>query len=91
MTTKNFKTIIEKKLSDYYKPTPKNFRKLGDALLGIALFTSTTSIAMDNKWVSISSVVIGIIGKFLTNFFTEERIYHSYESTEENTTSNEFK
>jgi len=70
-------------MNNFYKPTPKKWRKIGDALLASAtviavggvwqfdslkeIFTSTEIKAM-----IISSIVLGVIGKFLTNFFKEE-------------------
>jgi hypothetical protein len=70
-------------MNNFYKPTPKKWRKIGDALLASAtviavggvwqfdslkeIFTSTEIKAM-----IISSIVLGVIGKFLTNFFKED-------------------
>jgi hypothetical protein len=62
---------INKTLSNYFKPTPKNFRKLGDSLLGISMFITGYSIFEEMKIIAITSLIIGTIGKFLTNFFTE--------------------
>jgi len=65
------------KLSDYYKPTPTLFRKIGDAiLLGC---TSLSAIMMGapmeehtRTWVIISLQAFGVFGKLVTNFFKEE-------------------
>lgn len=57
----------------YYKPTPAKLRKLGDALLGSSQFLTGYAIIMDEKYIAIGCIVIGTIGKFLTNFFTEDR------------------
>ena len=65
---------IKFSLSGYYKPTPKNFRKLGDTLLGMSQFLTGYAVIMDEKWVAIICIMIGTIGKGLTNFFTEEVI-----------------
>ena len=59
-------------LKHYYKPTPAKLRKLGDALLGTATFVTGLSIISNYKTVAIIAVVVGAIGKFLTNFFTED-------------------
>ena len=61
-------------LSGYYKPTPKNLRKIGDALLGMSQFLTGYAVIMDEKWVAIICIMIGTIGKGMTNFFTEEVI-----------------
>lgn len=58
--------------SHYYKPTPKKMRKLGDALLALSIFISASTIMMDHKWIALTSVVIGGVGKFITNLFEED-------------------
>jgi hypothetical protein len=59
-------------LNGYYKPTPKNFRKLGDALLGMSQFLTGYAVVMDEKWFALVCILIGTIGKGMTNFFVEE-------------------
>jgi hypothetical protein len=70
-------------LKNYWTPTPKKWRKLGDSLLAVAtviaiggiwqwdtlkdLFTVTELRVMIGM-----SIAFGVIGKFLTNFFKEE-------------------
>lgn len=57
----------------YLAPTPKKMRKLGDALLAVSTTIATYAIADDwSKWVQISALMLGVVGKFLTNFFTED-------------------
>lgn len=58
-------------LKNYYKPTPKKFRKIGDALLGISLMAIPAELS-GYTWISISIFLLGVIGKFLTNFFSDE-------------------
>lgn len=59
----------------YLAPTPKKMRKLGDALLAVSTTITTYAIA-DNwsKWIQISALMMGVVGKFLTNFFTEDDV-----------------
>ena len=70
-------------MKSYWKPTPKKWRKLGDSLLAVATiiavggiwqFDSLKDIFTTNelKIMIISSIVLGVIGKFLTNFFKED-------------------
>jgi hypothetical protein len=74
------KTTIMK---HYWKPTPKKWRRLGDSLLAVA-----TVIAIGGIWqydslkeiftpselkvMIITSIVFGVVGKFLTNFFKSD-------------------
>lgn len=53
--------------NEYFKPTPKNFRRAGDVLL----FASTMAgiFVPGAKWV----IALGVGGKFLTNFFSEKK------------------
>ena len=57
----------------YYAPTPKKWRKLGDALLAIGVTLTGYAIADDwDKAIQIASLILTVLGKFLTNFFTED-------------------
>ena len=64
-----------KKLTDLYKsPTPKFWRKIGDALLGVSTIVTTYAIAEEwSKGLQLSALILGVVGKFLTNFFSEEQ------------------
>ena len=78
--------MIEKKhkfdIKGYFAPTPVLFRKIGDALLGSAQFITGYSIIMDEKWLAFTCVILGTVGKAMTNFFTES--HEVVESTEQN-------
>jgi hypothetical protein len=58
-------------LKQYYEPTPAHLRKLGDALLGVSSFVTASAVATDNHTIAYIALGVGIIGKFLTNFFAE--------------------
>ncbi len=60
------------KINNYYKPTPKKLRKLGDALLAVSAFVVGFSAIQDVDWLLYTSLAIGVLGKFFTNFFAEE-------------------
>jgi hypothetical protein len=66
------KTKIKCGLSQYRKPTPDNFRKLGDAIFASSTILSTYAVTEEIKWLAISSILLGAIGKFFTNFFAKE-------------------
>lgn len=73
-------------MKKYWAPTPLKWRKLGDALLGVA-----TVVTLGGMWqfdtlkdegmltpeqlkvIIISSIVLGVVGKFLTNFFSDDK------------------
>jgi hypothetical protein len=56
---------------NYMKPTPKNMRRLGDGLLAVSTTITSASIASGNDVLAYISLGIGVLGKFLTNFFSE--------------------
>jgi hypothetical protein len=62
------------KFGKYAYPTPKKMRKLGDAILVFSTTISTYAIAEEMKYMALASVLLGAIGKFLTNFFSEEDV-----------------
>jgi len=73
-----------KLMKNYFEPTPKKWRKIGDSLLAVAgLFGAGGILAFDQlkevytaqelKLIIGSALLIGIVGKFLTNFFTDEK------------------
>lgn len=55
----------------YYLPTPKFWRKVGDGLLGASTMITAASIYSDYEWLAMSSLLIGVIGKFMTNLFSD--------------------
>lgn len=55
----------------YMQPTPRNLRKLGDAVLSVAGALTAFAIAKDIELMAYISLGVGLIGKFLTNFFAE--------------------
>lgn len=74
---------VKNLMCQYWKPTPKKWRRLGDGLLAAAsilaigglwqfenlkeIFTPT-----EIKGLIITSIILGVLGKFLTNFFKED-------------------
>lgn len=55
----------------YWQPTPLMFRKIGDALLGIFSIVSVSSVITEHKDLAVASLIIGILGKILSNFFSD--------------------
>jgi len=58
--------------SKYRKPTPDLMRKLGDGILASSTLISTYAVAEEWKVVALCSILLGAVGKFMTNFFTKE-------------------
>jgi hypothetical protein len=56
---------------NYMQPTPKNYRRLGDGLLAVSTTITSASIASGNDVLAFISLGVGVVGKFLTNFFAE--------------------
>lgn len=52
---------------NYWLPTPKKWRIIGDNLLLFSVLASASSAVMDFPNAGIILAIIGILGKFLTN------------------------
>jgi len=63
-----------KKLHNLYaSATPKKWRKIGDAMLAVSTLITTYAIADDwSKYVQMTALILGVVGKFITNLATEE-------------------
>jgi hypothetical protein len=65
---------MEKKLkfgiAQYSRPTPKKLRRLGDGLL-LCSTILTNETMIDKPAIASIALISGVIGKFLTNFFSE--------------------
>ena len=77
------KKKLHKVIGTYWKPTPKKWRKTGDALLacasvlaigGLWQFENLKEVfsAGEIKVMIVISIVFGVVGKFLTNFFKDD-------------------
>jgi hypothetical protein len=63
-----------KMIKRYYAPTPKKWRKIGDTLLALSLYAQTQEAFTVHTKLMTGIAITGLVGKFLTNFFTEETI-----------------
>lgn len=57
------------KLKNYFEPTPKRFRVLGDSIAAASLFLAGLNI--ENPKTMLIIGICGAVGKFVTNFFAE--------------------
>ncbi len=58
-------------LSGYYKPTPEKIRKVGDILQYGAQIAAGASIVNEKSELGLIVMIVGSIGKILSNFFVE--------------------
>ena len=62
---------IKISVEGYYKPTPKNLRRLGDALLAVSTTITAYAISTEHDAIALTALILGSVGKFLTNFYSE--------------------
>ena len=60
------------KLKNYFEPTPKRLRVLGDSIAAASLFVAGLNI--DHPKLMLACGIAGAVGKFVTNFFTDETL-----------------
>jgi hypothetical protein len=53
-------------------PTPKMWRQLGNSLLAASAAISGYTMYSDQQVVALVTMICGVVGKFLTNFFVED-------------------
>lgn len=56
----------------YFKPTPKRIRVFGDSLAAAGTFGASIVILNGHPLVGTIVMVIAVIGKFISNFFSED-------------------
>ena len=62
---------MEFKINGYYKPTPEKIRKVGDIMQYGAQIAAGASIVNEKPEIGLIVMIIGSIGKILSNFFVE--------------------
>jgi hypothetical protein len=55
------------RLKNYFAPTPKLFRMIGDTLLSLGSLMTGYQIVCDEKTLALISLTLTILGKFMTN------------------------
>jgi len=58
--------------SHYFSPTPKRMRVLGDSLAAAGTFGAGIVILNGHPIAGTIVMVVAVIGKFISNFFTDE-------------------
>jgi hypothetical protein len=59
-------------LGGYYKPTPSKIRKVGDIMQYGAQIATGASIVNEKPEIGLVVMIIGAVGKILSNFFVDE-------------------
>jgi hypothetical protein len=57
---------------NYWTPTPKKWRAIGDGLLSAGTAVTGWAIIEEYKFIAITALILTVVGKFLTNFFKDE-------------------
>ena len=61
--------MMKEKWENYKADTPEFWRKVGDSLLAVSATSGVPAVMMDYKYTGIAIFIMGIVGKFLSNFF----------------------
>lgn len=66
-------------MKNYYHPTPKKWRQIGDAIMlgctTLSVFIPTSPLGDHGKmWAMFMLNIVGVVGKVFTNFFKEEDV-----------------
>lgn len=56
----------------YFKPTPKRLRVFGDSLAAAGTLGASIAVLNGHPIAGTTIMVIAVIGKFISNFFTDE-------------------
>lgn len=57
----------------YFSPTPKRLRVLGDSLAAAGTFGATIVVLNGHPVAGTVIMIVGVVGKFISNFFTDEK------------------
>lgn len=60
----------------YFKPTPKRIRIFGDSLAVAGTFGASIAVLNGAPLVGTIIIIASVIGKFISNFFSEEETTH---------------
>lgn len=56
----------------YWEHTNKRWKKAGDALLISSSSLTAYAVVEEIKWLALTALIVGVVGKFLTNLFSDE-------------------
>jgi hypothetical protein len=58
----------------YFQPTPKRIRVFGDSLAAAGTFGAGIAVLNGHPIVGTVVMIVAVVGKFISNFFTEEEV-----------------
>lgn len=56
---------------NYFSPTPKRMRVLGDSLAAAGTFGAGIAVLNGHPVAGTTIMIVSVIGKFISNFFTD--------------------
>jgi len=56
----------------YFEPTPKSIRKAADSILAGATMAATYSVVTEHEKIAVAIMIVSIVAKVVSNFFTTE-------------------
>lgn len=56
----------------YWEHTNKRWKKAGDGLLAVSTTLTAYAVIENLDWLALTSLFVGVAGKFLTNLFSDE-------------------
>lgn len=64
-------------IKNFYLPTPKKYRQLGDAILGFTIMLQPSTLTLPltvngHVWLNFGILVVGYAAKQFTNFWTDQ-------------------
>lgn len=66
------KFLLKKAYFAWHAPTPAKWKKFGNSLMAASGFVTTCALAIDFRPVALIFLVVGALGKFVTEFVTED-------------------
>jgi hypothetical protein len=58
---------------EYFAPTPKRLRVFGDSLAAAGTLGASIAVLNGHPIAGTVIMVVAVVGKFISNFFTEEK------------------
>jgi hypothetical protein len=70
-------------IKEFFACTPQMLRRVGNTMLGISSLGGSFAFLADDKRFGLGLLAFGVMGKFFTEFFSEEGMHHEEEVCDE--------